>query len=76
MGVAFAVIALTLVILIGTYYIVRTYSSGMVALQNYTESIANYQFEASQTTKPVGVLRYWVASNSLVGVGGCVSEFC
>ena len=44
-GTAFAVIVLTLVIIMGTYYILRTYTSGMVALQNYAEALQKPQLE-------------------------------
>jgi len=49
-GTAFAIIVMALVILMGTYYIVRTYSSGIAALQNYAESLQKPQLEVTRFT--------------------------
>jgi len=38
-GVAFSVLVLTLVVLMGAYYIVRAYSSAIAALQGYAEAL-------------------------------------
>jgi len=46
-GAAFAVIVLTLVTLMGTYYMVRAYSSGMAALMNYAEALQKPQLEVT-----------------------------
>jgi hypothetical protein len=42
-GTAFAIIVLTLVILMGTYYILKTYSTAQVALQDYAEALQKPQ---------------------------------
>ena len=49
-GTAFAIIVLTLVILMGTYYIMKTYNSANVALQNYANSIQKPQLELAGYT--------------------------
>jgi len=51
-GAAFAVIVLTLVTLMGTYYIVRAYSSGMAALMNYAEALQKPELTVAGYTAP------------------------
>ena len=42
-GTAFAIIVMALIILMGTYYIIRTYSSAEASLENYAASLQKPQ---------------------------------
>jgi len=46
-GTAFAIIVLTLITLMSTYYIIRTYSSAETALENYAISLQKPQLEVT-----------------------------